>query len=114
MEQTDNSELLIKARFSATPKTQQVTAFEAALLIKPPALRGCLTVCLTLRYNPTFVCERPLPVVYKGLRLDCGYRVDLIVADEVVVKLKTVDAWRRFMTRNFLPTCAWVVGKWVS
>src|SRR5438128_12102615 len=35
--------------------------------------------------------ERPLPVVYKGLRLDCGYCVDLIVADEVVVELKTVD-----------------------
>jgi len=34
-----------------------------------------------------FLCERPLPVVYKGLRLDCGYRVDLVVA----VELKTVD-----------------------
>ena len=50
MEQTDNSELLIKARFSATPKTQQVTAFEAALLIKPPALRGVsdFAVCFSL------------------------------------------------------------------
>ena len=38
-----------------------------------------------------FVCERPLPVVYRGLRLDCGYRVDLVVADAVVVELKTVD-----------------------
>ena len=38
-----------------------------------------------------FVCERPLPVVYKGLRLDCGYRVDLVVADAVVVEVKTVD-----------------------
>jgi hypothetical protein len=32
-----------------------------------------------------------LPVIYKGLRLDCGYRVDLIVAETVVVELKTVD-----------------------
>ena len=30
-------------------------------------------------------------MVYKGLRLDCGYRLDLIVADAVVVELKTVD-----------------------
>ena len=30
-------------------------------------------------------------MVYKGLRLDCGYRVDLVVADAVVVELKTVD-----------------------
>ena len=38
-----------------------------------------------------FVGERPLEVVYKGLRLDCRYRVDLVVADAVVVELKTVD-----------------------
>jgi GxxExxY protein len=32
-----------------------------------------------------------LPVVYKGLRMDCGCRVALIVADAVVVELKTID-----------------------
>ena len=37
---------------------------------------------LKLRGMP-FVCERPLPVTYKGLRLDCGYRVDLVVADRL-------------------------------
>src|SRR5437762_670950 len=47
------------------------------------AYRQCLCHELTLRGMP-FVCERPLPVAYKGLRLDCGYRVDLIVADAVV------------------------------
>jgi len=35
--------------------------------------------------------EQPLPLVYKGLRLDCGYRVDLVVADRVVVEVKVVD-----------------------
>jgi GxxExxY protein len=54
------------------------------------AYRQCLCHELQLRGAP-FVCERPLPVVYKGLRLDCGFRVDLIVADAVVVELKTVD-----------------------
>src|SRR5260221_4652633 len=54
------------------------------------AYRQCLWHGLTLRGMP-FVCERPLPVAYKGLRLDCGYRVDLVVADAVVVELKTVD-----------------------
>ena len=38
-----------------------------------------------------FVLEQPLPLVYKGLRLDCGYRVDLVVADRVVVEVKVVD-----------------------
>ena len=32
-----------------------------------------------------------LPVVYKGIRLDCGYRVDVVVEETVVVELKTVD-----------------------
>src|SRR5713101_4183582 len=54
------------------------------------AYKQCLCHELQLRGMP-FVCERPLPVVYKGLRLDCGYRVDLIVADAVVVEPKTVD-----------------------
>ena len=51
------------------------------------AYRQCLCHELTLRGMP-FVCERPLPWF---LRLDCGDRVDLIVADAVVVELKTVD-----------------------
>ena len=50
----------------------------------------CLCRELQLRGLP-FLCEQPLPLVYKGLRLDCGYRVDLIVAETVVVELKTVD-----------------------
>ena len=40
----------------------------------------CLCRELQLRGLP-FLCEQPLPLVYKGLRLDCGYRVDLIVAE---------------------------------
>jgi len=38
-----------------------------------------------------FEREKPLPVEYKGLQLDCGYRLDFIVADKVIVELKTVD-----------------------
>jgi GxxExxY protein len=33
-----------------------------------------------------------LPVVYKGVRLDCGYRMDLVVDNRVVVEIKAVDA----------------------
>jgi len=32
-----------------------------------------------------------LPVEYKGLKLDCGYRLDLIVNEEVVVEVKCVE-----------------------
>jgi hypothetical protein len=32
-----------------------------------------------------------LPIVYKGIRLDCGYRMDLVVEDTVVVELKSIE-----------------------
>ena len=35
--------------------------------------------------------QRPLPVVYRDVSLDCGYRLDLVVADSVLVELKAVD-----------------------
>lgn len=34
----------------------------------------------------------PLPLVYKEVKLDCGYRLDLIVDDLVIVEIKAVDA----------------------
>ena len=50
----------------------------------------CLCYELALRQIP-FQLELPLPVQYKGLKLDCGYRLDLVVADAVVVEVKAVD-----------------------
>ena len=38
-----------------------------------------------------FQRQCPVPAVYKGLRLDCSYRLDLLVAETVVVEVKTVD-----------------------
>lgn len=56
------------------------------------AYRACL--CQELRSrNIAFVCEAPLPLSYKGLRLDCGYRMDICVQDRVVVELKSVEEW---------------------
>ena len=33
----------------------------------------------------------PLPIVYKGIRLDCGYKIDIIVNDFVIIELKAVE-----------------------
>jgi len=32
-----------------------------------------------------------LPVIYKGTKLDCGYRIDLIIADLIVIEIKSVE-----------------------
>ena len=54
------------------------------------AYEECLCHELMLRGIP-FERQRQLPVQYKGVALDCGYRVDLLVADLVVVEIKAVD-----------------------
>lgn len=37
--------------------------------------------------------EKPVPVIHEEVKLDCGYRMDLLVEDLVIVELKTVDAF---------------------
>lgn len=55
------------------------------------AYERCLCRELTLRRIP-FERQMPLPVEYKGVRLDCGYRVDLVVNGMVIVEVKAVSA----------------------
>ena len=55
------------------------------------AYQQCLGRELALRAIP-FSSERPLPLEYKGLRVKCGYRVDFLVADSIVVEIKSVEA----------------------
>jgi len=35
--------------------------------------------------------QKPLPVVYRGVELECGYRSDLVVANEIIVEIKAVE-----------------------
>jgi GxxExxY protein len=36
--------------------------------------------------------QQPTPVIYKDIKLDCGYRIDILVENKVIVELKVVDA----------------------
>ena len=53
--------------------------------------QACLCHELELR-GISFECQKPLPLEYKGIRLECGYRIDLLVADLVIVEIKSVEA----------------------
>lgn len=53
--------------------------------------RECLCRELLLRSIP-FQREKPLPLEYKGIHLGCGYRLDLLVADCVVVEVNAIEA----------------------
>jgi GxxExxY protein len=37
--------------------------------------------------------QKPIPVIYKEIKLDCGYRIDILVENSVLIELKTVDAF---------------------
>lgn len=54
------------------------------------AYEECLCYELSLA-GINFERQKPLPVSYKDVKLDCGYRMDIVVAGQVIVELKTVD-----------------------
>lgn len=55
------------------------------------AYEECLCRELTLR-QILFERQVPLPVIYKDVKLECGYRMDIVVAKALVVEVKSVDA----------------------
>jgi len=69
-------------------------AIEVHRALGPGLLESTYQQCLAheLRLNNIdFSLEHPLPVEYKGIRLDCGYRVDLLVENRLIIELKAVD-----------------------
>lgn len=54
------------------------------------AYEECLSFELT-QNRLAFKRQVPLPVVYKGVKLECGYRMDIVVENLVIVELKAVE-----------------------
>jgi GxxExxY protein len=54
------------------------------------AYEACLARELVLR-ELRFEQQKVVPIVYKGIRLECAYRIDFVVCDELVVELKAVQ-----------------------
>ena len=76
------------------------------------AYETCLCRELTLRGIP-FRRQVPLPVAYKGEELDCGYRIDILVDERVVVEVKSVkalDAIHEAQCLTYLKLGGWAVG----
>jgi GxxExxY protein len=55
------------------------------------AYEACVCRELAMR-GLRFERQRPMPLSYKGISLECGYRLDLVVDHSVLVEFKTVDA----------------------
>ena len=60
----------------------------------PGLLESTYEQCLAYELNRAgipFKIQPPLPVKYKEIKLDCGYRIDLFVDDRLIVELKSVE-----------------------
>lgn len=55
------------------------------------AYEECLARELAIR-QISFERQKPIPLVYKGVKLDCGYRIDLLVGGKVVLEIKAIEA----------------------
>ena len=81
-------------------KTNEITsailqaAFEVHSELGPGLLESAYETCLAYeltRKGLTAETQKPLPLEYKGVRMECGFRVDLFVERKIVVEIKSVD-----------------------
>ena len=77
--------------------TQEVigAAIEVHKQLGPGLLESAYEECLCHEFHLrgiSFTRQVPLPVEYKGIKLDCGYRIDVMVEDSVVLELKSIEA----------------------
>jgi GxxExxY protein len=87
-----NSELL--ARCNVITETIIGAAIDVHRELGPGLLESAYESCLAHELGLRgldFVRQAAVPVTYKGQSLDCGYRIDLLVGNHVVVELKSID-----------------------
>ncbi len=46
--------------------------------------------------------EKPIPLVYEEVKLDCGYRIDILVENKVVIEIKSIEALTDVHTAQIL------------
>ena len=69
-------------------------AIEVHKALGPGLLESAYEECLAFELTKAGLCikrQQPTTVVYKNIKLDCGYRIDILVEDSVVIELKVVD-----------------------
>ena len=57
--------------------------------------------------------QQPIPVIYDNVRIDIGFRADLIVEDKVIVEIKSVEALAPVHKSSFSRISGWLTSAWV-
>ena len=70
-------------------------AIEVHRKLGPGLLESAYQSCLEREFEVSgipFEKQKPLPVEYKGVKLECGYRLDFLVARSVVIEIKSIES----------------------
>ena len=81
-------------KFSQLSEKVIGAAIEVHKALGPGLLESTYQQCLAHELsinNIRFKMEHPIPINYKGVNLDCGYRLDLFIEDQIIVELKSVE-----------------------
>jgi len=71
------------------------TAIEIHKALGPGLLESAYKECLFYKLKQQglqIVKEKPIPLIFEEVKLDCGYRIDILVENKVVIEVKSVDA----------------------
>ena len=69
-------------------------AIEVHTALGPGLLESAYKECLYYKTGQSGLWvekEKPMPLVFEGVKLDCGYRIDLLIENKLVIEIKSVD-----------------------
>jgi GxxExxY protein len=70
-------------------------AIEVHRILGPGLLESAYEECLAFELRKLgleVVRQKPVPVIYKEIHLECGYRLDLLVENMIIMELKSIEA----------------------
>ncbi len=80
-------------------------AFQVHRELGPGLLESAYLACLSyelMQKQLNYLIQVPMPVIYKDVKLECGYRMDLLVEGKVIVEIKAVEALNDVHTAQVL------------
>jgi GxxExxY protein len=93
-ENAESAEMTKKERLNWITESIIGAAIEVHRDLGPGLLESAYETCLAFELVERGLKveqQKPLPVVYREVKLDCGYRLDLLVEEAVIVEVKAVD-----------------------
>ena len=81
------------------------SAIQVHKILGPGMLESVYEECLAFelkKINLAIERQKPIPVIYKDIKLDCGYRIDMLVENKILVELKSIELFSQIHTAQIL------------